>query len=248
MDVSETIAAAIGIEPSTVFVVNASGVDEALRMQAPQSFVVVVERDVVARLDAASRRLLLHNVATHLLPGGLLLTECETTTAMIGADAEATGLKPCGSIAGHFGWRREERRNIHDLLAEARTRIRRWTARELEVAQRVAPEVHGLLVLDIRTPTDRERDGVIPGSIHAPRTSLEWRVDPASGYSFPEIQSFDQLLVVVCTDGYGSSLAAATLVDLGFDRAGDLVGGIMEWGRAGLPLTVSTRPYIGELL
>ena len=83
-----------------------------------------------------------------------------------------------------------------------------------------------MVVLDTRTPTDRDRFGVIAGSVHAPRTVLEWAVDPASGYHHPAVRGFDQRLVVVCHEGYSSSLAAQSLRRLGFHRATDLVGGV----------------------
>ena len=245
VDLSNDIATVLGIEPSAIFEVTAAGVDVAMTMQASQTFdVVVVERAAVSHLNASSRRLLIHNLVANLSPGGLLLTACEHTPAVIASDAEATGLIPCPPVAGRSAWQREDRRNIHDLVTQARTRISRWTPQELDLAQRSAGPNGGPLVLDIRSPSCREEDGIIPGSIHAPRTVLEWRVDPASGYSLDEIHSFDQPLVVVCTGGYSSSLAAATLTDLGFNHAGDLIGGIQAWALAGLPVTSPTNHYM----
>jgi rhodanese-related sulfurtransferase len=91
-------------------------------------------------------------------------------------------------------------------------------------------------ILDTRTPTDRERFGVIPGSVHIPRTILEWSLDPANGYRHAAVTSMDQPLVVVCNGGYSSSLAAANLVTLGFTNVSDLIGGHHAWLRAGLPI------------
>jgi rhodanese-related sulfurtransferase len=78
---------------------------------------------------------------------------------------------------------------------------------------------------------------VIPGARFVPRNVLEWRLDPASGHSDPELRaSLDRHIILVCDEGYQSSLAAATLQDLGFARATDLVGGFQAWRAAGLPI------------
>ncbi len=103
-----------------------------------------------------------------------------------------------------------------------------------------------MIVLDTRTPTDREADGTIPGSRHAPRTVLEWLVDPASGYSLDEIVGFDQPIVVVCGQGYSSSLAARSLRELGFARAGDLIGGFAAWRSARLPIVPPSDHHTEE--
>jgi rhodanese-related sulfurtransferase len=243
---TEVVVAAGGLDTSEVFLVDQRSAFEAIRMQASRTYsAVVVGHDVVLELDPAHRRLLIHNLVSHLPPGGWLLTPCARTAAAIAADAESTGLSRCEPDAEYHRWRRSDRRTIHDLVAEARARIRRWTPSELHAALLDRAGAPDLIVLDTRTLTDRERDGFIPGSIHVPRTVLEWRVDPASGYSIAEIHSFDQPLVVVCTGGYSSSLAAATLVDLGFVHAGDLVGGTDAWGLAGFDL-VPSPPHLAE--
>ena len=111
---------------------------------------------------------------------------------------------------------------IDDLLREARGRIDRVTPEE------AAREVEsGAVLVDTRCSEDRQREGTIPGSVHVPRTLLEWR---AEGITDPEGR-----LIVVCNDGYSSSLAAANLSRLGFRRVGDLVGGFRGWVAAGLP-------------
>ncbi len=97
-----------------------------------------------------------------------------------------------------------------------------------------------MLVIDIRDRDDRERTGMIPGSISIPLIALEWRCDPASGVTNPAVRSLDQQVVTVCNEGYASSLAAASLKRLGFERAGDLVGGVENWDAAGLPLVQSS--------
>ena len=114
------------------------------------------------------------------------------------------------------------RMTIDDLLREARGRIDRVTPEE------AAREVEsGAVLVDTRCSEDRQREGTIPGSVHVPRTLLEWR---AEGITDPEGR-----LIVVCNDGYSSSLAAANLSRLGFRRVADLVGGYRGWVAAGLP-------------
>ncbi len=131
--------------------------------------------------------------------------------------------------------RRLERLTIDDLLAEARRTLVR-----LEPHQAAAALSAGALLLDTRQHTDRWRDGVIAGSLHTPRTVLEWVVDPSSGYQHDAISGFDQVLVVMCNEGYSSSLAAATLQRLGFARATDLIGGFAAWKAAGLAVQAAT--------
>jgi rhodanese-related sulfurtransferase len=124
------------------------------------------------------------------------------------------------------------RTTIDDLLEAARRRIDR-----IEPAQAVAALRDGAVLIDIRSERDRGRDGVIPGALFVPRNVLEWRLDPASGHSDPELRaSLDRHIILVCDEGYQSSLAAATLQDLGFARATDLVGGFQAWRAAGLPI------------
>jgi len=118
---------------------------------------------------------------------------------------------------------------ISQLLADARTRIRRYTPAEATAAD--------ALLVDLRSHDERYRNGVIPGSIHVPRSVLEWRCDPASGFANPVVAESDRPLILVCAEGYSSSLAAAALIDLGVSDVGDLVGGYEAWVAAGLPTT-----------
>jgi rhodanese-related sulfurtransferase len=117
-------------------------------------------------------------------------------------------------------------------LDEARRSLVRLTP--VELARCVAEAA--AVILDTRTPTDREAYGCIPGSVHTPRTVLEWRVALDAPLHLPQITSHDQLLVVVCNEGFSSSLAAKSLQDLGFFRATDLIGGVLGWTVAGLPV------------
>ncbi len=93
----------------------------------------------------------------------------------------------------------------------------------------------GALVVDTRPADHREREGTIPGSIWAERNVLEWRLDPSGAFRIPEIESYDQVVIVVCDEGYGSSFAARSLQQLGLRRATDLIGGFRAWKAAGLP-------------
>ena len=129
------------------------------------------------------------------------------------------------------------RTTINDLLSAARARLER-----VHPADAVDAVRHGAVLVDIRSELQRAADGVIPGALYFPRNVLEWRIDPASGYSDPALKGgFGEWLVLVCNEGYQSSLAAATLRDLGFTRATDLVGGFQAWRAAGLPVQLSAR-------
>ncbi len=122
-------------------------------------------------------------------------------------------------------------RTIDDLLASARARLDRLdpaAARE-EVAA-------GALVIDTRCAEARHENGVIAGSVHVPLSVLYWRLDPASGHDDTRLSDRHRRIILVCADGYSSSLAAVTLRDLGFPRATDLVGGFNGWVAAGLPV------------
>jgi rhodanese-related sulfurtransferase len=125
------------------------------------------------------------------------------------------------------------RKTIDDLLRESRSRLERLEPEEAHVAQR-----EGVLIVDTRSHDERARHGVIPGSVHIPRSVLEWRLDPDAdaAYRNPHVQGLDQRIVLVCAHGYSTSLAAATLQDLGFTRATDMVGGFTAWKERGLPL------------
>ena len=94
----------------------------------------------------------------------------------------------------------------------------------------------GALLVDIRSEVQREADGVVPGALFFPRNVLEWRLDPASGHADPRVPGLHAEVIVMCNEGYQSSLAAATLQELGFARATDLDGGFQAWRAAGLPV------------
>ena len=113
-------------------------------------------------------------------------------------------------------------RSIDDLLDEARAQLERVTVHELDVAV-----ANGALVVDTRPIAQRQRDGEMPGAVVIDRNVLEWRLDPQSEDRLPET-SYDRRIIVVCNEGYSSSLAAATLRELGLD-ATDLDGGYQAW-------------------
>lgn len=122
-------------------------------------------------------------------------------------------------------------RSIDEILAEARTRLRRVGPDEAHAAMR-----HGALLVDIRTQAQRGEQGVVPGALHVERNVLEWRFDPQSAARLPEATGYDVQVILFCVDGYASSLAAVDLQELGLARATDLDGGFHAWEKAGLPV------------
>jgi rhodanese-related sulfurtransferase len=119
---------------------------------------------------------------------------------------------------------------VDALLAHARTGVRRLDPHETWQAM-----TGGALLVDTRTDVQRQAQGELPGAIVIDRTVLEWRLDPSSANRIPEATGYDMQVVVVCRQGYSSSLAAASLRALGLHRATDLVGGVEAWLAAGLP-------------
>jgi rhodanese-related sulfurtransferase len=130
------------------------------------------------------------------------------------------------------------RTTLADLLARARSRLDR-----LEPRAALEAQARGALLIDTRSSDERVRDGVIPGSLHIPRNVLEWRLDPDADPSFhnPHVMGLDQQLVLICAHGESTSLAAATLHELGFERATDVVGGFAAWRAAGLPVCTASN-------
>jgi rhodanese-related sulfurtransferase len=125
---------------------------------------------------------------------------------------------------------------IEQMLAEARSRIRRYSPAE-------AAGADGLIV-DLRSDDERRESGVIPGSVHVPRSVLEWRCDQESGFANPHLAG--QRLILLCAHGYSSILAAASLVELGLEGAGDIEGGFEAWCEAGLPVAAAPAPADGR--
>ncbi|MFF7634902.1 rhodanese-like domain-containing protein [Kitasatospora sp. NPDC008050] len=123
---------------------------------------------------------------------------------------------------------------VDDLVARAREGVHRPGPEE---AHRAWQREEALLV-DIRPAAQRAREGRLPGALVIERNVLEWRLDPAGSHRIPEATGYDLPVVLVCSEGYASSLAAASLRELGLHRATDLAGGFVAWAAAGLP-TVS---------
>jgi len=124
------------------------------------------------------------------------------------------------------------RRTIDHVLADAQRRLAR-----LGPAQAWERAQDGWLIVDTRSNDDRRAHGVVPGSVHAPLSVLEWRVDPTSGHQDPAIAGHEDRLIVICADGYSSSLAALRLWEIGYTQTTDVVGGMGAWIAAGLPVS-----------
>jgi len=120
-------------------------------------------------------------------------------------------------------------RSIDQLLAEARARIERVTPHQAAV--RMAA---GAVLVDIRPAAQRRREGEVPGALVVERNVLEWRFDPASDARLPQATGYDLEVIVLCSEGYTSSLAADALRSLGLHRATDVDGGFQAWAAAGL--------------
>lgn len=128
-------------------------------------------------------------------------------------------------------------RSLEELLAEASARITR-----LAPAEALAAAENGALIVDIRSHDARLRDGIVPGSVHIPRTVLEWRVAPESEHRNPHLGPPQRQLVLLCDHGCSTVLAAATLVDLGLSSTADVIGGFVGWKDAGLPVGEAPPP------
>lgn len=116
------------------------------------------------------------------------------------------------------------------LLAAARSRIDRLTP-----AEALAESRDRAVLVDIRPPDQRERDGELPGARVIPRNVLEWRLDPCCEHRDPVLARAGSRVILICNEGYQSSLAAATLKGFGIDAA-DVIGGVQSWRRDGLEL------------
>jgi histidine ammonia-lyase len=130
-------------------------------------------------------------------------------------------------------------RTIDDVLAQARAGLRRLSPEETAAAVR-----RGALLVDIRPDAQRVAEGAIPGALVIERNVLEWRLDPVSAARIPAAVDHDVEVVVFCSEGYTSSLAASSLQDLGLRNATDLDGGFQAWMRAGLPVSVPAENVV----
>jgi len=125
---------------------------------------------------------------------------------------------------------------VDRLLAQARLGLRRVDARQ---AKQIGDE--GGLLIDIRPAAQRAEFGEIPGTLIVERNNLEWRLDPGGSHRLPEAENPDRPVVIICQEGYASSLAAASLLGVGRTAVTDLEGGFVAWKQAGLPTTPGSR-------
>ena len=135
------------------------------------------------------------------------------------------------------------RRGINQVLAEARSRLCRVDPHQADAEMRA-----GALLVDIRPHAQRVAEGEVPGALRIERNVLEWRFDPASDSRLPQARGYETRVIIMCSAGYTSSLAAASLQDLGLANATDLAGGFQAWAAAGLPVTApapAARPSAG---
>jgi rhodanese-related sulfurtransferase len=120
---------------------------------------------------------------------------------------------------------------VDELLAASRRGLDRVVPDHLE-----AEMAAGAIVVDTRSSAQRDRDGELPGALVIERNVLEWRLDPTSPHRIPQATDAAVRVIVVCDEGYASSLAACTLRELGLSRATDLEGGFQAWkARSGAP-------------
>ena len=124
------------------------------------------------------------------------------------------------------------RRNIDQVLAEARSGLCRVDPHQAAAEMRA-----GALLVDIRPQAQRAAEGEVPGALRIERNVLEWRFDPMSDSRLPQARDYGTRVIIMCSEGYTSSLAAASLQDLGLANATDLAGGFHAWAAAGLPVT-----------
>jgi rhodanese-related sulfurtransferase len=152
----------------------------------------------------------------------------------------------CGWTRG--AWRLHDRsvstarpRTLDRLLTDAERRIDR-----LEPRRAWAEAEAGATIVDVRSEVSRARDGVVPGALHVPLTVFAWRLAPDSEWRSPWAPGTGDRVIVLCDHGCSSVLAAATLVDLGFSGAADVIGGYEAWREAGLPTRPGPAPAAGR--
>lgn len=236
-----------GIEAAVV------DVDPAVMQLRRRFDAIVVGHELLGPADDGRLRAIVHSLAQHLLPGGAVVSRLgllDRASAALVARYDVLCADCELSLSERWsGWDRRRfeagsadevisvhcrtsRYNVHDMLFDARATIDRLMPEEV---WRRLTGPHPPLVIDTRSHEDVVRLGSIAGAIEVPRTVVEWHVDPANGYRHPAAPSFDRPIVVVCNDGYSSSLTAANLVRIGFLDVADMIGGVQAWRAAGLP-------------
>ncbi|MBF6174769.1 rhodanese-like domain-containing protein [Nocardia blacklockiae] len=128
--------------------------------------------------------------------------------------------------------------NVDERLSRARTQLFRVEPREAAALQG-----DGALIVDIRPHADRLEEGEIPGAVVVERIVLEWRLDPTGEHRLPGLTA-DTPVIIVCNEGYSSSLAAADAHGLGLPHATDIIGGFRAWKAAGLPVAPGGSPAV----
>ena len=126
---------------------------------------------------------------------------------------------------------------IDQVLAAARARLRRLSPDEAYEAMVKT----GAILVDTRPEGQRAIEGSIAGALVVERNVLEWRLDPASSARLPAATDHDIHVIVFCSEGYSSSLAAISLQDVGLHRATDMIGGFLEWKATGLPIVPPSK-------
>jgi diaminopropionate ammonia-lyase len=247
-------AAVFGVEPVTAACVTAS-------LKAGQPVEVPTPGTTMAGLDCARPSAVAWPVLRDGLYGTVTVTDAQAAAAIrelaaVGLEIGESGAAALAAlhVLGRSGQLRaggrvlliategatdpdsyhravSARKTIDELLDETRERLER-----LDPGEAAAAAAEGALLIDIRSDHQRAADGVVPGAIYFPRNVLEWRCDPASDGYDPRVDGLDRRLIVMCNEGYASSLAAANLQDIGFANATDLAGGFQAWRAAGLPV------------
>ncbi len=146
-----------------------------------------------------------------------------------------------GARDAHPAARPPGARTIDEILTAARARLHRLTPPEA-----LAAFSRGAVLVDIRPQAQRAREGGIPGAVIVERNVLEWRFDPASDARLSWVHGYDEQVIVFCSEGYTSSLAAAALQDLGLASATDIAGGFVAWAADGLPVCPPCGPGPGR--
>ncbi len=122
-------------------------------------------------------------------------------------------------------------RTIEAMLDAARVRMLRFTPEQAFAAMQA-----GALLIDTRCAELRRADGFVPGSVHVPLSVLYWRLDPSSPHRDTALADRTRRVILLCAHGFSSSLAAATLLELGDRHASDVIGGFEAWAASGLPV------------
>ena len=132
------------------------------------------------------------------------------------------------------------RKRIEDILEDAAVRLGRLSPVEAWAEMRA-----GAILVDTRSPDQRQEQGYIPGSVHHPLSTLLWRLDPDCRTSNEKIP-LESRVILICREGYSSVLAAAQLQEIGFEDATDVIGGVEDWKKAGLPVLWQANQTVVE--